>query len=613
MARENKIAEEIKIRSLYPIVKRHGKVYVVIGFMGLIVGALEGINLAIFLPILQQIMGAGDSVMTDGQFEELFSFTEGFFNFDNRVLFLGSVFIFLSILKASISLIYEYSAARVSANLLYKYRKNLVDFYKEAPISYFDEKETGETIYNFITTPMKVSRLLYLIPQLFIEVMRVGFILIVLFIVEPSIALSLLFVGMLAIMSSLGLLKKHISRIAKNLYESEQNLTRIGTEWVKSVQQIRLAGQDDYWRIKLDNMNDKIRVNIRKNYFLLSAPRHVIEVTVILVMLAAIMIIYIKDPQAMKGYMAVIGVFALGVVRILPSISTLVRIPMSIRSIMPNVEYMENHIAHINEIRDAQEKRRKSGLENFNGINRNIELKNIELQKEGRGKLLDNIHMDLEKGKVFGIVGESGSGKTTLLKIIAGAIPPDSGTVKYDGVDIERVDVAAIKKYFGFVPQEPMLFSGSIKDNITFFNIDIDTPSVEKAAKTAEIHDYIDSLPEKYSTKVGESGVNLSGGQKQKIAIARTLIAKPEILLLDEVTSALDPKSEASVINAIRSAAKGRTTILVTHRLKTINWVDKIYVMKHGRIVEEGAWDELLNKTDGYFKKMYEQQYGSKI
>ncbi|KAK9876550.1 hypothetical protein WA026_013923 [Henosepilachna vigintioctopunctata] len=225
--------------------------------------------------------------------------------------------------------------------------------------------------------------------------------------------------------------------------------------------------------------------------------------------------------------------------------------------------------------------------------------------------IFDKLNLDIEPGKMVAVVGPSGSGKSTLAALLLRLYDPTSGTIFLDDHEIHKLDPMWLKKYIGVVSQEPVLFSTSIKDNIMYGADNLSNISEEmlmQVSKEANVHEFVSSLPQGYDTLVGERGIMLSGGQKQRVAIARALIKDPKILLLDEATSALDAHSEHLVQEALERVMKGRTVLTIAHRLSTIQNADTIAVLKNGKIVEKGTYDELVNLKKGAFKELMKHQ-----
>ncbi|KGM57224.1 peptidase C39 [Lysobacter arseniciresistens ZS79] len=225
-------------------------------------------------------------------------------------------------------------------------------------------------------------------------------------------------------------------------------------------------------------------------------------------------------------------------------------------------------------------------------------------------EVLSGIELDIKAGEVIGIVGRSGSGKSTLTKLVQRLYTPERGRVLIDGHDLALADPAWLRRQLGVVLQENFLFNRSVRENIALSDPGMPLERVIQAAKLAGAHDFIVELPEGYDTRVGEQGAGLSGGQRQRIAIARALITDPRILIFDEATSALDYESEHAVMANMRSICKGRTVLIIAHRLSTVRRANRIVVVEKGRIVESGSHAELVDRPDGHYAHLYRLQQG---
>jgi subfamily B ATP-binding cassette protein HlyB/CyaB len=222
--------------------------------------------------------------------------------------------------------------------------------------------------------------------------------------------------------------------------------------------------------------------------------------------------------------------------------------------------------------------------------------------------VLKDISLSIRPGEVIGIVGPSGSGKSSFAKLLQRFYLPQEGQVLLDGVDLSQVDPSWLRRHIGVVLQENLLFNRTIHENIAFANPAMPRAKVMAVARLAGADEFIAKLPTGYDTEIEERGANLSGGQRQRLAIARALATDPRILIFDEATSALDYESESLIQANMRHIVKGRTVILIAHRLSTVRDADKIIGMKDGRIVEAGTHDELLAMPDGLYSRLWQMQ-----
>lgn len=225
-------------------------------------------------------------------------------------------------------------------------------------------------------------------------------------------------------------------------------------------------------------------------------------------------------------------------------------------------------------------------------------------------EVISGIDLDIAAGEIIGIVGRSGSGKSTLTKLVQRLYVPERGRILIDGHDLALADPAWLRRQLGVVLQENFLFNRSVRENIALSDPGIALERVIHAAKLAGAHEFVLELPEGYDTVVGEHGSSLSGGQRQRIAIARALITDPRILILDEATSALDYESEHAVMSNMRAICRGRTVLIIAHRLSTVRMANRIVVVEKGRIVESGAHAELVDRPGGHYARLHQLQQG---
>ena len=243
-------------------------------------------------------------------------------------------------------------------------------------------------------------------------------------------------------------------------------------------------------------------------------------------------------------------------------------------------------------------------------MKRGIEYRGVGFRySDGHGEVLRNVSFAARTGEVVAIVGTSGSGKTTLVNLLPRFYDVSEGAVLLDGLDVRQATLASLRAQIGLVTQETVLFNDTVRANIAYGMDDVDEARVEAAARAAFAHDFILDLPRRYDTVIGERGSRLSGGQKQRIAIARAILKDPPILILDEATSALDTESERLVQSALANLMRGRTTLVIAHRLTTVRDADRIVVLEGGEVREVGCHDELLRQPGGLYSRLHELQF----
>lgn len=245
----------------------------------------------------------------------------------------------------------------------------------------------------------------------------------------------------------------------------------------------------------------------------------------------------------------------------------------------------------------------------FESLNDKIEYKNVAFSYTEDGEcVLENINITIKKGSTLALVGPSGGGKTTISNLLPRFYDINQGEIAIDEINIKDFKIKTLREKIGFVQQNIFIFSGTLKDNILYGNMEASFEEIVQAAKNANIHDFIMSLPDQYETDVGEKGIKLSGGQKQRISIARVFLKNPPILILDEATSALDNETEIKIQRSLKKLSKGRTTIVIAHRLSTIRDADEIIVISDEGILEQGNHEDLI-KHEGIYSKLYKAQF----
>jgi ATP-binding cassette subfamily B protein len=283
---------------------------------------------------------------------------------------------------------------------------------------------------------------------------------------------------------------------------------------------------------------------------------------------------------------------------------------LRLSSIWQNIQELRVSFERLADVVDTPEESSQADRANIPlpSVEGDVEFENVSFRfSPGSPEILTNIDLKIPTGTFVGIVGQSGSGKSTLMKLLPRLYNPTSGRILIDRYDISKVELYSLRRQIGIVPQDPLLFSGTISENIALTNPEATSEAIVRAARIAAAHDFIMELPAGYSTQIGERGASLSGGQRQRIAIARTLLGNPKLLVMDEATSALDYDTERQVCDSLLETLKDSTVFFITHRLNTIRRADRIVMMHQGSIVETGTHDELMALRGRYYT-LYRQQ-----
>jgi ATP-binding cassette subfamily B protein len=284
--------------------------------------------------------------------------------------------------------------------------------------------------------------------------------------------------------------------------------------------------------------------------------------------------------------------------------ATIVNQVSSITALLPTIAKGMESVRSIGEILNERDVEDNRGKKKLNSLEGRYDFENVHFAYPGsRKEVANGVSFHVEPGETIAFVGKSGAGKSTLLNLVIGFLLPQQGKILVDGQDLSEIHLPSYRRFLAVVPQNTVLFTGTIRENITYGLENVSEEKLLRAVEAANLTDLLQSLPQGLDTPVGSRGDKLSGGQKQRISIARALVRDPRVILFDEATSALDSISEKAIQDAMENLVRGRTTFLVAHRLSTVRSADKIGVFQNGRCVEFGTWEELMAQR-GIFYRM---------
>ena len=471
-------------------------------------------------------------------------------------------------------------------------------------VSFYDKNKTG-TIMSYVTND--VNALQSAMVENTIEMITEGFILIgsVVAMIYLDWRLTLFtvctFPVVLWFMEFFG---KKIRKTGGRIQECTADITSVLQESVASARVIKSFVREDY---EVDRFDVENRANFRanmKNAQLMATLTPVVE---LVAAIGVTMIIWYGGNNVINGTITAgsLVAFLTYAVNISNPIKRLTRVIGNIQKALAAAQRVFMIIdmpEEIAESRDAKQLPEVSGK---------VEFQNVSFAYDDKGNVITDLSFSVKPGEVIAIVGPSGAGKSTIGNLLPRFYDVNKGDIKIDGHSVREVTLDSLREQVGIVPQETMLFNGSVYNNFLYGRLDATKEEIEAAAKAANAHDFIMQLTDGYETKLGDRGVNLSGGQRQRIAIARAILKNPRILILDEATSALDTESERVVQEALDRLMVGRTSFVIAHRLSTVKNADKILVLEKGNLVESGTHDELL-ALDGLYAHLYKIQYRNK-
>ena len=516
------------------------------------------------------------------------------------IFIFGTALLTLYFIRMLLNFFIQYQGHIMGVKMQAQMRHDMFTHLEKLPYSFYDNHETGKLMSRMTNDLMDISELAHHGPENLI-VSTITILTSFIYLSTINIWLTLIIFICVPFLVIISVLLKN--RMKDAFMRSRKSIAKINADLESSISGIRVTKaftNAEKETEKFEKGNEEF-VKSRKDAYKAMGQFHsttsfVTDIFNVIVLIAGGIFLY-KGKITFADYSA----FIVSVNLFLTPVTTLINFMEQYQN---GVTGFERFI----EIMDTKPEKDKDNDKNIEKLNGNIEFENVSYGYDGEKNVLKNISLKINQGQTFALVGSSGGGKTTICHLIPKFYTVKNGKIKIDGYDINDITADSLRKNIGIVQQDVYLFNSSIKENILYGRLDATDEEVIEAAKKANIHDYIVSLEDGYETQIGERGVKLSGGQKQRLSIARVFLKNTSILILDEATSALDNATETLIQNALNELCKGRTTIVVAHRLSTIKNADEIAVVSDGKIIEKGTHDELLNLNCEY-AKLYKSQF----
>ena len=524
------------------------------------------------------------------------------------VIALGGLMILVVILKGGFTYAQEYLLKWAANRMCADMRVEVYRHIHSLSLDFFSRKGTG-TLMAHVTSDIQLfARNLDILSDTLIQPWIILATLVALFFIHPKMTIFAILIVPIAALA-IRALGKRVRRASRKLQEYQAGMSSILQETFSATRVVKSFGMEDYEKKRFEEESMRF---FRSDMSIVRARSLAPVLTEGLGALAAALVLaggtyYVLSPGLGAADRLSPGSFTVyvGLVFALyQPIKALSRVSITINNALAGAE-------RVFEVLDTKPKitDREGSLE-LPPFSDRIVYRNVVFEYAGGVRALDHVSVEIRKGETVALVGPSGAGKSTFVDLLTRFHDPLEGAIEVDGHDLRDVRMASLRRQIGIVPQEVVLFNDTIRSNIAYGRPDLDQSAVERAAREANAHDFIVAMPRGYDTVVGERGHALSGGQAQRVSIARALLKDPPILIFDEATSSLDSESEMEIRKALANLMKSRTTIVIAHRLSTVMHTDRIVVLEEGRIAGVGKHAELLG-TCPVYRRLYEHQFGT--
>jgi ATP-binding cassette, subfamily B, bacterial PglK len=567
---------------------------------------LEIVGVGLIFPVIQLLNTENLSESNDLLYD--FSVMVGITD-SVHLAILSVVFIVIILsMKAILSVWINYFISKSCFNGRERFGLNLFNAMLSAPLEWHHDNNTGETLHHlnvtvsaiFMTSVLSISQL---ISQLSLAVGMIS----ILIYASPIVAFFSLIFGIIILFIMSITLSKPIDYFALKLHQGHMKMNSHLLQSFAGIQEVRTLARESFFSKGYGDLLKKFAKPTYSLQVLGILPQYIFEVMASLFVL--LVLIFLFQTHARHEILPILALYAVAALRLLPTVGRITTTMNGLRNTIPAANEVEKLINEFGVWIIGKSR----NMVNFKPVARVVTLQDeIKLNHIGfsynntNSKVIKDISLSIKRGEAIGIAGPSGAGKSTLINIFLGLYKPSQGEIFVDGVELDQ-SLSAYQRSIGFVPQSVFLIDSTIRENVAFGlpQDEIDDAHVKEALEAAQLWSFVESQPNGLETIVGENGVKMSGGQRQRLGIARALYEKPDILVLDEATSSLDLETEAEITKVMMKLHGKTTLIIIAHRLSTIKNCDRIYFLKEGQVVGAGPFDE-LRKSNKDFARLVE-------
>jgi len=574
------------------------KKLIILFFGMLLMAVLEVVGVASIVPFMAVI--TSPELIRENTY---LSIAFGILNTDNEndfIILLGCIIVFLLLISNLLQAFITWKITYFSQKQLQRLQVRLLDQYLAQPYSFYLNRNTSELGKNILEEVSAVVNGVLLQSLLAAsKIIVVIFIFSLLLVLNPYVALGATTLLLGSYMVIFRLVKNRLNRIGIKKTEAVFQAYKAANEAMAGIKEIKLGNSEKEFVRRFISPSKILAYTAAQASVIASLPRYLLEVVAFGGLIVITIILFSKSPENSNQIMPIISLYAMAGYRLMPALQQIYGAMSNIKFNIPAFNILVNDFER-STVKISNELKIKP-IE----LNDKLEVKRVSFSYENSEySVLKNLTLNIKKNTTVGLVGSTGEGKTTLVDIILGLLTPESGSIIVDGEEINQSNMSAWQKNIGYVPQNIYLNDDTIERNIAFAvpGDEIDRDLIIAAAKMANVDKFIQTLPDQYKTFVGERGVRLSGGQCQRLAIARALYHNPNILVFDEATSALDNITEDVIMQAINNLSHKKTIIIIAHRLSTVKKCDAIHILKNGKIIDSGNYEDLLHNNE--FKEM---------
>jgi ABC-type multidrug transport system fused ATPase/permease subunit len=565
--------------------------------LAIIIGIIDAVSIALLYPMIS----IGFQIDSGSiPFYGILQYFSSLIPMGSLFVHIGIFFILLTILSLVLQVVYWKLAFIFQKNLIIQMKKSIFSKIDANDYKFFVDSRQGDLINLFNQSPFLIRQTYDILISLITDLFTSISIIFMLFFVSPG--------GLVVVLIGGGLFYIMTNSISKNISErlgrlqilSGQSENKVINEYITGIKSIRALNVSHHWADQYLKALQIYWDKFAEFMFIQRVPVIAINSLFLVIIGVIVLILYVYYADRFISIIPVFGTFTVGMMKIIPKAMNIGNSKMQLKNYSPHLAITYSFL------NEKKYNTLTNGKLPCEGIVSDILLDRVCFSYD-HAMILSDVSMAIPKGSMTALVGPSGSGKSTIAHLLLRLYDPKSGRIIVNGHDLREYDVGTYRSIVGYVSQDPFVFNGTIRENIVFGG---EYPDIEvmNAARLAHAHEFIMELPNGYDTLVGDQGITLSGGEKQRIVLARAMIRHPQFLILDEATSALDNISEAAVQKAIDQIARECTTLVIAHRLTTVQNADKIVVIERGRIVEEGTHGELMENRGKYWEMYTEKE-----